>query len=80
MKDLAQFLYIGDMDRGIDGFDAAFIAFRRASCFLDGAATLNDDLAFRGVDAEDFALFTFVVAGDDPNVVAFFDVCLDGAH
>lgn len=80
MKGLAQFLYIGDVDGCIDGFEAAFIAFGRTGRLGDCAATFYDNQAFCSVHAEDWALFAFVIAGDDPDVVAFFDVCLDGAH
>ena len=81
MKGLAQFFHIGNMDRCVDRLDAAiWIGFGTADGFLDGAATFDDDLAFRSIDAENGALFAFVVAGDDFDLVAFFDVCLDGAH
>lgn len=69
------------MDGGVDGFDAAiWIRFGTANGFLNRAATFDNDLAFDGVDAEDDALFAFVVTGDDFDLVAFFDVCLDAAH
>ena len=78
---LAQFLYIGNMDGSVDGFDTAiWIGFGTANGFLNRAATLDNDLAFGGVDAKDGALFAFVVTGDDFDLVAFFDVCLDAAH
>ena len=69
------------MDGGIDGFDTAiWIRFGTANGLLDRATTFDNDLAFDGVDAEDGALFAFVVTGDDFDLVAFFDVCLDAAH
>jgi len=69
------------MDGSVDGFDAAIgIRFGTANGLLNRAATFDDDLALEGVDAKDCALFAFVVAGDDFDLVAFFDVCLDAAH
>lgn len=69
------------MDGCVDGFDAAIgIRFGTANCLLDSATTFDNDLALDGVDAEDGALFAFVVTGDDFDLVAFFDVCLDAAH
>jgi hypothetical protein len=69
------------MDGCIDGFDAAiWIRFGTANGFLNRATTFDNDLAFNGVDAKDGALFAFVVTGDNFDLVAFFDVCLDAAH
>ena len=68
------------MDGCVDGFDATFVALGGAGCLLDGAATLDGDLAFGGVDAEDFAFFAFVIASDDADFIALFDMCLDAAH
>lgn len=69
------------MDRRINRFDAAIrLGFGTANRLLNGAATFDDDLAFRPVDAKDCALFAFVVACDNFDLVAFLDVCLDGAH
>lgn len=47
---------------------------------MDGATSFDNNLAFGRVDAEDGAFFALVVTGDDFDLVAFFDVCLDGAH
>ena len=46
---------------------------------MDRAPTFDNHLAFHGVDAEDGTLFAFMVTGDDFDLVAFFDVCLDAA-
>ena len=69
------------MDGSVDGLDAAIgVGFRTTDCLLDSAAAFDDDLAFGSVDAEDRAFFAFVVTGNDADLVALFDVCLDGAH
>jgi hypothetical protein len=69
------------MDGSVDGFDTPiWIGFGTANGFLNRTATLDNDLAFSRVDAKDGALFAFVVTGDDFDLVAFFDVCLDAAH
>ena len=81
MKGLAQFLYIGDVNRSVDGLDTAiWISFGTSNGLLDSATAFNDNLAFGSIDAEDSAFFAFVVASDDLDLVAFLDVCLDGAH
>lgn len=78
---LAQFLYIGNMNGSINCFDAAiWIAFSWADCFLYSASTFYDDGAFGRIDSKDSAFFAFVVASDDLDLVAFFDVCLDFSH
>ncbi len=48
--------------------------------FLDRAAAFDDDLALGGIDQQHGAALAFVVAGDDFDLVAFFDVGLDAAH
>jgi hypothetical protein len=66
------------MDGCIDGFDAAiWIRFGTTNCLLDSATTFDNDLAFDRIDTKDSAFFAFVVTGDDFDLVAFFDVCLD---
>ncbi len=80
MRDLAQFFHIGNMDRGVNGLETAFVTFGGPSRFGDGPAPFYDDGVLRSIDTEDLALFAFVIASDDADLVAFLDVCLDGAH
>ena len=77
----AHFLNIGDMHWAIDGFDTAvWLSFGGFESLLDRAAAFDDDFALRGIHEEHGAALTFVIACDDFDLVAFFDVRLDTAH
>lgn len=69
------------MDRPIDGLQTAIgIGF----CGLGGlghwASAFDDDFALRGIHKEHGAALAFVIACDDFDLIAFFDVGLDAAH
>lgn len=69
------------MDWRINRLDAAiWLGFSTGDCLLDCATAFDDDLAFYSVDTEDGTFFAFVITGNDTDLVALFDVCLDGAH
>jgi hypothetical protein len=67
------------VDRTVDFLKTAIgVLLGAAHGLLDFAAAFDDDLAFDGVHGKDRATLAFVVAGDDFDFVAFFDVTLHG--
>ena len=69
------------MDRAIDGFDTTGgLSFGAFDSLLNGAAAFDDDLVFRSLHKEHGAALTFVIACNDFDLIAFFDVGLDAAH
>ncbi len=77
----AHFLNIGDMHWAIDGFDTAvWLSFGGFESLLDRTAAFDDDFALGSIHKEHGAALTFVIACDDFDLVAFFDVRLDTAH
>jgi len=76
----AHFLYIGNMDRTVNGFNTTGVIFGCLNGFLDGTAAFDDDAALFGVHLEHGTALAFVIACDDFDLVTFFDVGLDAAH
>ncbi len=77
----AHFLNVGDMDGTVDGLDATGrIGLSGLGRLFDRSAAFDDDTALGGVHEQHGAALAFVVAGDDFDFVAFFDVGLDAAH
>lgn len=69
------------MDGAVDGLETAIrLGFGRLGGLDDGAATFDGDLALGGIHQEHGSALALVVACDDFDLIALFDVGLDAAH
>jgi hypothetical protein len=69
------------MDWAVDGLDATvWLSFSAFDGLLDWAAAFDDDLVFGSLHKKHGSALALVIACNDFDLIAFFDVGLDAAH